>query len=82
MQKSFVRNQWFCVTTGKWHEVTNTRFTEDPTVDKKARIDIEGGVENQSRFYLRNCGFIEAKVPLLPEFKLKENKINFTRFYV
>jgi hypothetical protein len=31
--------------------------------------------ENQSLFYLRNCGFILGKVPLLSEFKRTENKI-------
>jgi hypothetical protein len=31
--------------------------------------------ENKSLFYLRSCGFIEEKVPLLSEFKRTENKI-------
>jgi hypothetical protein len=31
--------------------------------------------QNQSLFYLRSCGFIEEKVPLLSEFKRTEIKI-------
>jgi hypothetical protein len=54
--------------------VTNARFTGDPF---KVRMDFEEGVEkvDENQFYLRNCGFIEGKVPLLTEFKRTENKI-------
>ncbi len=36
---------------------------------------VEKITENQSLFYLRNCGFTSEKVPLLSEFKRTENKI-------
>jgi hypothetical protein len=78
-RKALFGNQWICDTTNKWHEVTNAQFTGDQTADKKVRMDFEGGVEkvdeNQSLFYLRNCGFISGKVPLLSEFERRENKI-------
>jgi hypothetical protein len=38
-------------------------------------IAVEKVDENQSLFYLRNCGLFEEKVPLLSEFKRTENKI-------
>jgi hypothetical protein len=61
-RKALFGNQWICETSGKCYEVTNARFTGDSTADKKVRMDYERGVkvvdENQSLFYLRNCGFI------------------------
>ncbi len=38
-------------------------------------IAVEKVDENQSLFYLRNCGLFEEKVSLLSEFKRTENKI-------
>ncbi len=70
-RKAFYGNLWVCDTNDKWREVTNAQFT-GCGVAKKVRSDFEGGVEkvdeNQSLFYLRNCGFISGKVLLLSEF--------------
>jgi hypothetical protein len=73
-RKAFYENQWVSDTNDKWHEIINTQFT-GCDIAKKVRYDFEGGNENQSLFYLRNCSFISGKVPLLTEFKRTENKI-------
>ncbi len=75
-RKALFGNQWAYDITGKWHEVTTARFTGDETASKKVRLDFEAGVQNDSRFYLQNCGFIDGKVTLLTELKRTQNHIH------
>jgi hypothetical protein len=62
-RKGYYSNQWICDTGGKWHELTNVRFTADATARKESRLDYSGGVENGA-FFLRNCGFFSDKTEI------------------
>lgn len=55
-RKAYYRNQWVYTTAGQWVELTNGKFTTDPTGSSGARIDYKGGLEGNG-FYLQNCGF-------------------------
>ena len=49
-------NVWVRDTEGQWHEITQARFSVDPTGRGRHRLDFTGGAEGD-HFYLRNCGF-------------------------
>ena len=49
-------NQWMRDSKGKWHEITEAKFSADATARKDARLDYSGGTANHG-FYLKNCGF-------------------------
>ncbi len=51
--------QWVRGAKGKWLELTQTRFTHDPT-GRVERKDYGGGVEADGGFYLSNGGFLPA----------------------
>lgn len=56
-------NQWVCDTNGDWTEMTSTKFSIDATAQAGARLDYGGGVD-ESKFYLKNCGFFnDNEVP-------------------
>jgi hypothetical protein len=61
-------NPWVCDTGGKWHELTEARFTGDATAGGGHRLDYAGGVAG-NRFYLRNGGFFSENVKLNQSFK-------------
>jgi hypothetical protein len=79
-RKASFGNQWVCDTTGKWQEVTTALFLKDENVKRKVRVDFDAGIEkvneNQSKFFLQNCGFITGKVGHSAELKRIENKIH------
>jgi hypothetical protein len=55
--------QWALDIDGEWHELRNAEFTADATANAQNRMDISGGVDEQSgHFYLRNCGFFSDAV--------------------
>lgn len=49
-------NVWVRDIDGHWHEVTQARFSVDPTGRGRHRLDFTGGTHGE-HFYLRNCGF-------------------------
>lgn len=49
-------NQWMRDSKGKWHEITEAKFSADATARKDARLDYSGGSANHG-FFLKNCGF-------------------------
>ena len=49
-------NVWVRDADGQWHEITQARFSVDPTGRSRNRLDYAGGAEGD-HFYLRNCGF-------------------------
>lgn len=55
-RRAFYNNQWVRDTNGKWHEMTEAKFTADATARKESRMDYAGGVEN-GVFFMQNCGF-------------------------
>lgn len=57
-RKANYNNQWIYTTDNQWVELTKAKFTADATARKKARMDYAGGVED-SRFYMKNCGFFD-----------------------
>lgn len=61
-------NQWVCDIEGKWHEITEARFTGDGTAGGGHRLDYAGGVEGKG-FYLRNGGFFSDNVKINQSFK-------------
>jgi hypothetical protein len=62
-------NQWVRDTAGRWHRVTEARFTGDATAGGGHRLDYAGGVEGPG-YFLRNCGFFADRVPLNQSFRL------------
>ena len=52
-------NQWVRDVGGKWHEMTTctARFTQDATANKQVWLDRTGGVIQENKFCLKNCGF-------------------------
>ncbi len=56
-------NQWVCDVDGKWHEITQARFTGDGTARGRHRLDFAGGSEGD-HFFLKNCGFFAEQVSL------------------
>ena len=65
-------NQWVCDTKGKWHEITEARFTGDGTAGGGHRLDFAGGVEGDG-FFLRNGGFFSENVKLNQQFRRESN---------
>ena len=49
-------NVWVRDTESQWHEITQARFSVDPTGRGRHRLDYTGGAEGD-HFFLRNCGF-------------------------
>lgn len=56
-------NQWVCDSKGKWHELTNARFSADATARKESRMDYAGGVKD-GKFFMKNCGFFNETVKI------------------
>ena len=50
-------NQWARDAEGTWHELTEGTFTYDATARAGVRLDYQGGLAGESRFYLKNGGF-------------------------
>lgn len=50
-------NQWAQTVDGEWIELTSSMFTFDATANAGVRKDYAGGLTEDNRFYLRNCGF-------------------------
>ncbi len=65
-------NQWVCDVEGKWHPVTQARFTGDNTARGRNRLDYAGGVQDNV-FFLKNCGFFEEPVSLDNLFEREAN---------
>ncbi|SHF30878.1 protein of unknown function [Mariniphaga anaerophila] len=59
---AYYSNQWVCNTSGEWTELTKVKFTADATARKDSRLDYAGGAEN-SKFFLKNCGFFSDRTP-------------------
>ena len=55
-------NQWVRDVGGKWHEMTTARFTQDVTANKQVRLNCTGGVIQENKFCLKNCGFFSARI--------------------
>lgn len=50
-------NQWTADENGHWVESTQGIFTADATARIGYRLDYDGGIRSDGRFFLRNCGF-------------------------
>ncbi|WP_108870280.1 DUF3472 domain-containing protein [Aquimarina aquimarini] len=73
-RKGTYANQWVYDTTGKWHEITNAKFTADNTARDNARLDYKGGVEGNA-FFMKNCGFFNENTTINSEFSRNPNGI-------
>lgn len=56
-------NQWARDTEGKWHPLTEARFTGDDIAQRGYRLDYAGGVVG-NEFFMRNGGFFAETVKL------------------
>ena len=65
-------NQWVRDTEGKWHEVTEARFTGDDIARRMYRMDYAGGSKD-GRFFMRNGGFFDEHVKVDTRFKRPPN---------
>ncbi|WP_346236079.1 DUF3472 domain-containing protein [Niabella insulamsoli] len=62
-RKVLFSNQWVKDNLGKWHELTEARFTADNTARKGYRQDYEGGVTGND-FFLHAFGFFSQQTPI------------------
>ncbi|MFN6304279.1 MAG: DUF3472 domain-containing protein [Planctomycetota bacterium] len=60
VRKALYGNQWYRTSDGKWHEITEARFSHDPT-GKEDRMDRTMGVED-NQFFLRHGGFLDGSL--------------------
>lgn len=60
VRKAKYGNQWYRTSDGKWHEITEARFSHDPT-GKEDRFDRTMGVED-NEFFLRHGGFLDGSL--------------------
>lgn len=60
-RKALYGNQWLQTAEGAWVELTEARFSHDPT-GKEDRLDRFMGVEN-GQFFLSHGGFVEGSTP-------------------
>ena len=65
---AFYGNQWACDVKGKWHELTEARFTGDDIAQRKYRLDYAGGTKGKV-FFMRNGGFFPEHVELGSKFE-------------
>jgi hypothetical protein len=56
-------NQWACDTEGRWHQLTEARFTGDDIARRGYRLDYAGGATGE-RFYLKNGGFFHPNTEI------------------
>ena len=56
-------NQWACDTEGRWHQLTEARFTGDDIARRGYRLDYAGGAAGE-RFYLKNGGFFHPNTEI------------------
>lgn len=66
-RQAFYGNQWVRDTEGKWHRLTQARFTGDDIANRGYRLDFAGGIRDH-RFFLRNGGYFAESVPLNSRF--------------
>jgi len=59
-RKALYGNQWYRTSDGKWHEITEARFSHDPT-GKDDRMDRTMGIED-NQFFLRHGGFLDGSL--------------------
>ena len=76
-------NQWACDVDGKWHALTEARFTGDDIARRGYRLDYAGGVVGKE-FFMRNGGFFADTVKLDSHFDRPSNgkaepKIDFQK---
>lgn len=62
-------NQWALGKDGKWHELTEANFTYDNTARAGVRLDYQGGLLNNNRFYLKNGGFFNQSTEYNTKFR-------------
>jgi len=83
-RKGYYSNQWVRDSEGKWHELSDIKFTADATARKESRLDYSGGVEN-GMFFLRNCGFFSDMTKMDQSFSRpktgKRPEIDFAGLY-
>jgi hypothetical protein len=60
-------NQWACDVKGKWHEITEARFTGDDIAQRGYRMDFAGGSKGKE-FFMRNGGFFAENVKIASRF--------------
>lgn len=64
-------NQWALDTEGNWHELTIGTFTYDNTASAGVRLDYQGGLLKNNRFYLKNGGFFNTSTKYQSVFQRK-----------
>jgi hypothetical protein len=70
VRSSLHANQWVCDVDGKWHELTQARFTGDATAGGEHRLDYAGGLVKDG-FFMRNGGFFSDRVAINQVFTRK-----------
>lgn len=56
----YMGNQWAYSSTGTWTRITKGTFTYDATASAGVRLDYQGGLSSDGRYFLRMGGFFTA----------------------
>ncbi len=56
---AYYGNQWACTADGTWFMPERIRLTGDNTARRTWRLDYDGGLLDDGRFYLKNGGFFD-----------------------
>jgi len=67
-RKCHYNNQWIVTSGGEWQELTAAKFTGDATAVNSQRMDFDGGLDTNGKFYLKNGGFFNRTGQLNKEF--------------
>jgi len=61
LRKALYGNQWICTSEGQWIELTEAKFSHDPT-GKSDRLDRYMGLQD-GQFFLSHGGFVDTFTP-------------------
>lgn len=61
---AYYGNPWGCTADGQWFRPEKIRFTGDNTARRRWRLDYDGGLLEDGRFYLKNGGFFDSSAEI------------------
>lgn len=59
---AYYGNQWIYDASKTWKESVKMQTTVDSTAKNNQRRDVDGGVFNESRYFLKNGGFFNTTI--------------------
>ncbi len=69
---AYYSNPWACTADGLWFQPKRVTLTGDNTARRRWRIDYDGGLLEDGRFFLKNGGFFDTSAELGKTFERPE----------